>query len=69
MAASVSSHLCYTLLMEVQTEEAYRIPEQQSKEGMTIPEDCLMKQFTIFLDENIDCLEETLSGMHEMQHQ
>lgn len=55
--------------MEVQTEEAYRIPEQQSKEGMTIPEDCLMKQFTIFLDENIDSLEETLSGMHEMQHQ
>ena len=52
--------ICYTLLMEIQTEGPYRIPEHQSKEGMIIPKDCLMKQFTIFLDENIDCLEEPL---------
>ena len=35
--------ICYTLLMEIQAEEAYRTSEQQLNEGMIIPEDCLME--------------------------
>ena len=47
--------ICYTLLMEIQTEEAYRMSEQQLNEGMIIPEDCLTEQFTTFVADNIDC--------------
>ena len=61
--------ICYTLLMEIQTKEAYRLSEQQLNEGMIIPEDCLTEQFTIFVADNIDRQEKTLSGMHEMLYQ
>ena len=47
--------ICYTLLMEIQTEEAHRMSEQQLNEGMIIPEDCLTEQFTTFVADNIDC--------------
>ena len=52
--------------MEIQTEEAYWISEQQLNERMIIPEDCLTEQFTIFVADNIDRQEETRSCMHEM---
>ena len=58
--------ICYTLLMGIQTEKDYRISEQQLNEGMIIPEDCLAEQFTIFVADNIDRQEKTLSGIHEM---
>ena len=56
----------YSLLMEIQIQEAYRISEQELNEEMIIPEHCLTEQFTIFVADNIDLQEETLSGMHEM---
>ena len=58
--------ICYTLIMGIQTEEAYLQPEQQLNGGMIIPEDCLTEQFMIFVADNIDRQEEKLSSMHEM---
>ena len=58
--------ICYTLLMGIQTEEAYLKPEQQLNGGMLIPEDCLTEQFMIFVADSIDRQEEKLSSMHEM---
>ena len=52
--------------MEIQTEEAYQISEQQLNGGMIIPEDCLTEQFMIFVADNIDHQEGKLSSMHEM---
>lgn len=52
--------------MEIQTEEAYQISEQQLNGGMLIPEDCLTQQFMIFVADTIDHQEGKLSSMHEM---
>ena len=52
----------YTLLMETQTENAYSILEQQTQDNVILPIGCEMDSFTIFVADNIDRNEETLSG-------
>ena len=54
--------LSYTMLMETQTENAYQIVEEQFKNGCIIPRECQKDKFTIFVADNIDRQEETLSG-------
>jgi Zn ribbon nucleic-acid-binding protein len=54
--------LSYSLLMEAQTENAYQILEKQFKSGCIIPADSAKESFTIFVADNIDRQEETLSG-------
>ena len=52
----------YSLLMESQTENAFKILEEQIESGYIIPKDCQKEKFTIFVADNIDRMEETLSG-------
>ena len=52
----------YTLLMESQTENAYKIHELQTESGYILPIDCQKEAFTIYVADNIDRNEETLSG-------
>ena len=55
---SVSS----STLLESQTENAFRILDHQLRSGCIIPEECQAESFTIFVADNIDRNEETLSG-------
>ena len=52
---------CSTL-MESQIEDAFRILDHQFRSGCIIPEECQGESFTIFVADNIDRNEETLSG-------
>ena len=51
-----------SMITEAQTERAYQIVESQLKNGCLIPDDCRPELFTILVADNIDRLEETLSG-------
>lgn len=53
----------YTLLMELFTENAYKIYEERLENSVVLPRDALKEEFTIYVADNIDRLEETLSGM------
>ena len=55
--------ISYTLLMEAQTENAYQLIEQQLCTGCVIPKESIPDSFTIFVADNIDRQEQTLSGM------
>ena len=48
--------------MESQTENALLILDHQLRSGCVIPEECQAESFTIFVADNIDRNEETLSG-------
>ena len=52
-----------TLLMELFTENAYKIYEERLENSVVLPRDALKEEFTIYVADNIDRLEETLSGM------
>ena len=52
----------YSILMESQTENAYQIYEQHQVNNCIIPRDCQKEAFTIFVADNIDRNEETVSG-------
>ena len=52
----------YSTLMESQTENALLILDHQLRSGCVIPEECQAESFTIFVADNIDRNEETLSG-------
>ena len=49
--------------MEKQTENAYQLIGQQLCIGCVIPKERVPDSFTIFVADNIDRQEETLSGM------
>jgi len=55
--------ISYTALMEIQTENAYMIVDQQMQSGCVLPVNCQKEVFTIYVADNIDRNEETLSGM------
>ena len=55
--------ISYTSLMESQTENAYKIVEHQTNTNMILPVDCLKETFTIYVADNIDRNEETISGI------
>ena len=52
----------YTLLMEADTENAYNIFEKQLKDDCVISATCKKEAFSIYVADNIDRLEETLTG-------
>ena len=52
----------YSTLLESQTENAFRILDHQLRSGCIIPEECQAESFTIFIADNTDRNEETLSG-------
>ena len=52
----------YSTLMELQTENAYSILDQQTERGYVIPLSCQTQAYSIFVADNIDRKEETLSG-------
>ena len=56
--------VCYSTLMEIQTENAYSILSQQTVEGYILPLDCKREAFSIFVADNIDRKEETVSGKY-----
>ena len=56
--------ISYTLLMEIQTENAYMIVDQQMQSGCLLPINCQKEVFTIYVADNIDRKEETLSGKY-----
>ena len=55
--------ISYTLLMESLTEHAYEIVETQLTNQCVIPKQVNKEEFTIFVADNIDRNEETLSGL------
>ena len=52
----------YSVLMELQTENACKIDEKQLTNDCIIPTNCTKETFTIFVADNIDRNEETLTG-------
>ena len=55
--------ISYTLLMEIQTENAYMIVDQQLQNGCILPVNLQKEVYSILVADNIDRTEETLSGM------
>ena len=54
--------ISYTLLMELFTENAYKIQDEQLEKSLVLPLDTQKDVFTIYVADNIDRLEETLTG-------
>ena len=52
----------YSLLMELQTDNAYKIYEKQLTNGCIITTNCTKEVFTIFVAGNIDRSKKTLTG-------
>ena len=53
----------YSVLMELQTENVFKIYEKQSTNNCITPANCTKEAFTIFVADNIDRNEETLTGL------
>ena len=53
--------ICYSLLEEIETEIAYNMIDQQD-ENIIVPPSCEERVFTVYVADNIDRNEETLSG-------
>ena len=54
--------MSYSVISEMHTENAFRIQEQQLDE-IVIPEDTVKEKFTVYVADNIDRNEETLTGI------
>lgn len=54
--------ISYTVLQEILTEVAYQKTELADTNDVILPENCSKGRFTILVEDNIDRLEETLSG-------
>ena len=54
--------LSYTVLQEILTEVAYQKTEHANTDDVILPENCSRGTFTILVEDNINKLEETLSG-------
>ena len=52
----------YSVLQELLSEVAYAKTEHMKPDEVTIPEICKKEMFTMLVEDNIDRLEETLSG-------
>ena len=52
----------YSVLQEMLTEVAYQKTENANTDDVILPENCSRGTFTILVEDNIDRLEETLSG-------
>ena len=54
--------ISYTALQELLTEVAYQKTENLKEDEVVLPDKCIKETFTILVEDNIDRLEETLSG-------
>ena len=61
MTNKLGHGISYTLLEELETENAYKIISQQD-DGIVVPTGCINGAFTVLVADNIDRQEETLSG-------
>ena len=52
----------YSVLQEILIEVAYKKIDDVDAEHVALPENCSSETFTILVEDNIDRLEETLSG-------
>ena len=52
----------YSMLQSLLTEVAYQKVESANVEAIVLPENCKKETFTILVEDNIDRLEETLTG-------
>ena len=52
----------YSILSELNTENAYAIQKEQTQDNLILPENVVKELFTIYVADNIDRNEETLSG-------
>ena len=57
--------ISYSVLQSLLTEVAYQRIENINENEIVLPENCLKETFTILVEDNIDRLEETLSGMYK----
>ena len=55
--------VCYSILRELATENAYRISNQQES-GVILPDGAQQETFTAYVTDKIDRLEERLSGLY-----
>ena len=62
IANKLGHGVSYSMLQEVLTEVAYGRIESINENDVLLPENCLKETFTIMVEDNIDRLEETLSG-------
>ena len=54
--------ISYSLLEEIATENAFKSLEKEDEDGVILPDHCKKDALTIIVADNIDRLEETLSG-------
>ena len=52
----------YSFLQEILTEVTYEKIESTKENEVALPENCIKERFTVLVEDNIDLLEETLSG-------
>ena len=52
----------YSVLQELLTEVAYNKTENVKEDEVALPDICINENFTVLVEDNIDRLEETLSG-------
>ena len=52
----------YSVLQELLTEVAYNKTENVKEDEVALPDICINEKFTVLVEDNIDRLEETLSG-------
>ena len=52
----------YSVLQETLTEVAYKKTDDLDADHLVLPENCSKETFTILVEDNVDRLEETLSG-------
>ena len=56
--------VCYSILQELATENAYRISNQQES-GVILTDGAQQETFTVYMADNIDRLEKTFSGLYK----
>ena len=61
-ANKLSHGVSDSFLQEILTELAYEKTKSTKENEMDVPENCIKKRFTVLEEDNIDRLEETLSG-------
>lgn len=63
-ASKLGHGISYTALQELLTEVAYEKTESVDQNKICLPDNCHAEVFTILVEDNIDRLEETLSGKY-----
>ena len=54
--------ISYSVLQEILTEVAYEKTESTKENEVALPENCIKERSTVLVEDNMDRLEQTLSG-------